>query len=136
MITGASDGLTLRYVGFERSVAGRSTRVALIAACTSRAAPSMLRESSNCRLIRVVPTWLDDVISVTPEIVPSRRSSGVATLVAIVSGLAPGKVALTEIVGKSTCGKGDTGSTKKPAIPASATPIVSRTHEPLTTLRQ
>ena len=87
----------------------------------------MLRESSNCRLIRVVPTWLDDVISVTPEIVPSRRSSGVATLVAIVSGLAPGKVALTEIVGKSTCGNGDTGSTKKPAIPASATPIVSRT---------
>src|SRR5690242_12700868 len=87
----------------------------------------MLRESSNCRLIRVVPTWLEDVISVTPAIVPSRRSSGVATLVAIVSGLAPGSCALTEIVGKSTCGSGETGSTKNPAIPASATPIVSST---------
>jgi hypothetical protein len=71
----------------------------LIAACTSRAAPSMSRESSNCRLMRALPTWLFDVISVTPAIVPSRRSSGVATLVAIVSGLAPGSCALTEMVG-------------------------------------
>jgi hypothetical protein len=35
----------------------------------------------------------------TPEIVPRCRSSGVATLVAMVSGLAPGSWALTEIVG-------------------------------------
>src|SRR6478672_4369682 len=99
MITGASDGFALRYVGFERRVAGRSTREALIAACTSRAAPSMLRDSSNCRLMRALPTWLDEVISLTPEIVPRWRSSGVATLVAMVSGLAPGSWALTEIVG-------------------------------------
>ena len=87
----------------------------------------MLRESSNCRLMRELPTWLDDVISVTPAIMPRRRSSGVATLVAIVSGLAPGSCALTEMVGKSTCGKGETGSTKKAPMPASATPIVSST---------
>ena len=49
--------------------------------------------------MRALPTWLDEVISLTPEIVPRRRSSGVATLVAIVSGLAPGSCALTEIVG-------------------------------------
>ena len=59
----------------------------------------MLRDSSNCRLMRALPTWLDEVISLTPEIVPRWRSSGVATLVAMVSGLAPGSCALTEIVG-------------------------------------
>ncbi len=37
------------------------------------------------------PSVLDDVISVTPAMRPKRRSSGVATADAIVSGLAPGK---------------------------------------------
>src|SRR3979490_2593371 len=110
----------------------------------------MLRLRSNWSVTRVVPIELDEVISLTPAIVPRRRSSGVATLVAIVSGLppgvaalartpgkrrrgggvgtlvaivsglAPGMLALTEITGKSTCGSGDTGRAKKPAIPASA----------------
>ena len=44
---------------------------------------------------------------------PNCRSSGVATAEAIVSGLAPGSAAPTpEIVGKSTCGSGETGSNK------------------------
>ena len=34
------------------------------------------------------------------------------TLAAMVSGLAPGSEALTRIVGKSTCGKGATGSNR------------------------
>ena len=38
------------------------------------------------------------------------RSSGVATDAAIVSGLAPGSVALTWMVGKSTAGRSETGS--------------------------
>ena len=42
---------------------------------------------------------LFDVISVTLAIWPRWRSSGSATLVATVSGLAPGSDALTEIVG-------------------------------------
>ena len=46
----------------------------------------------------------------TPEMLPSARSNGAATLAAIVSGLAPGSDALTRIVGKSTCGSGETGS--------------------------
>src|SRR6266436_5070729 len=44
---------------------------------------------------------------------------------ATVSGLAPGNVAWTDIVGKSTCGSGETGSLKNAKIPASAIPIVS-----------
>jgi hypothetical protein len=99
MMTGASAGLTLRYVGLERKAAGRSTRAALMAACTSRAAPSMSRLRSNWRLMRVWPTVLDEVISVTSAMVPRWRSSGVATLVEAVSGLAPGSCAVTEIVG-------------------------------------
>ena len=46
----------------------------------------------------------------TPAMLPRARSSGAATLAAIVSGLAPGSEALTRMVGKSTCGKGETGS--------------------------
>ncbi len=53
-------------------------------------------------MIDCEPSELLDVISVTPAIRLNMRSSGVATEVAIVSGLAPGKLALTEIVGNST----------------------------------
>ena len=56
---------------------------------------------------------------------PNWRSSGVATEDAMVSGLAPGKPALTEIVGKSTCGSGDTGRNRKATAPASAMATVS-----------
>ena len=49
--------------------------------------------------MRAEPVPDDDVISFTPEMTPRRRSSGVATEVAIVSGLAPGRLALTEMVG-------------------------------------
>ena len=41
----------------------------------------------------------------------------------MVSGLAPGSDADTEIVGKSTCGSGDTGNRRKAAAPASASPM-------------
>lgn len=70
-----------------------------MAACTSRAALSILRFRSNCRLMRAEPLELEDVISFTPAITPRRRSSGVATLVAMVSGLAPGRLAETEMAG-------------------------------------
>jgi len=70
----------------------------------------MFRLRLNCNVIRVVPTVLCEVISVTSAMMPRWRSSGVATVVAIVSGLAPGIVANTEIVGKSTCGNGATGN--------------------------
>ena len=55
----------------------------------------------------------DDVISVTPAIRPSERSSGVATVAAIVSGLAPGRLgADVDTVGKSIWGSGETGSSE------------------------
>src|SRR6201996_2740673 len=75
--------------------------------------------------MRTEPTDEDDVISVTSAICPRCRSSGLATVVATSCGLAPGRVACTEMVGKSTCGSGDTGSLKTATMPAAANPKVS-----------
>ena len=72
---------------------GSKLLAALIAACTSRAAPSMSRLISNCNIILVVPMELAEVISVIPAICPSARSNGVATEELMISGLAPGKEA-------------------------------------------
>ena len=55
---------------------------------------------------------------------PNCRSSGAATDVAMVSGSAPGSVAVTWIVGKSTWGSGETGSRPQARIPLRARPIV------------
>src|SRR5262245_31461127 len=52
-----------------------------------------------------------------PAMRPKRRSSGVATAEAIVSGLAPGKLAETEMVGYSTRGSGATGSLSYARMP-------------------
>ncbi|MNV35575.1 hypothetical protein D3C71_1270230 [compost metagenome] len=98
---------------------GSRLREALIAACTSRAAPLMSRSRSNCRITRVDP-WLERLLMVlTPAIAPKERSSGVATVEAITSGLAPGRLACTTITGKSICGSGDTGSRPKLTPPSS-----------------
>jgi hypothetical protein len=90
-------------------------------ASTSRAAPLMSRLRSNCSVTLVVPSELEEVISVTPAMCPNCRSSGVAIEDAMMSGLAPGSEAATVMVGKSTCGSGDTGSTMNAMAPASAT---------------
>ena len=66
---------------------------------------------------------LDEVISVTEAMRANCRSSGVATAEAMISGLAPGNDADTLMVGKSTCGKGDTGRSRKATAPARAMAI-------------
>jgi hypothetical protein len=73
----------------------------------------------------VLPSELDDVISVMPAMCPSCRSSGVATEDAMISALAPGSPALILMVGKSTCGSGDAGSTEYAIAPAIAIATVS-----------
>jgi hypothetical protein len=90
--------------------AGNWPRAELIAACTSRAAASISRPIANSKVMPTRPWRLPEEMEVTPAMLPRARSSGVATLAAIVSGLAPGSEALTWIVGKSTSGSGATGS--------------------------
>src|SRR5579871_3925237 len=66
----------------------------------------------------VDPTELLDVISVIPSIRVKLFSSGVATEAAITSGLAPGRLAWTLMVGKSTSGNAEMGSIVYEIAPA------------------
>src|SRR4029079_9967003 len=102
-----------------------SVSAALIAACTSRAAPSILRARSNWIVTRVEPSELREVSSAPPAFPPSGRSSGAATVAAIVSGSAPGRLAVTLMVGKSTVGMLATGRKRYATMPKSSRPMAS-----------
>src|ERR1700752_1430417 len=95
---GESAGLDLLYEG--GWMPGGSCRsVFEIAACTSAAASSMLRESAKVSVMFVPPSVLVDVIASMPAIVENCFSSGGATAAAMVCGLAPDSPADTVIVG-------------------------------------
>src|ERR1043166_4939282 len=96
IMIGASAGFTLRQLGRDGRLLGRLPAAALMAACTSRPAASMLRFRSNTSVIDAEPWLLDEVISVTPAMRPNWRSSGVTTAEAIGSGLAPRSVSAPE----------------------------------------
>ncbi|MGY3470818.1 hypothetical protein ACVW0I_007689 [Bradyrhizobium sp. LM6.11] len=80
-------------MGGEGRFFGSWPLAALIAACTSLAAASILRLRSNWMVIDAEPSELVDVICVMPGICASWRSSGCATEEAMVSGLPPGSEA-------------------------------------------
>src|ERR1700754_1724513 len=115
--TGKSAGFTFRKLGGIVISIG-SRRCAMVSAvCTSSAAASMLRLRSNWMVICVVPCDELDDIDEMPAMVDSWRSMMPATEAAMVSALAPGSVAVTLRVGKSTLGSADTGSRRKPNTP-------------------
>src|SRR5688572_13951243 len=87
---GWSFGLVLLNVGGLGRSTGRLPVARLIAACTSVAAASMLLLRTNCSVNEQKPCVLLLVISSRPGICMNCRSSGVAMLLATVSGLAPG----------------------------------------------
>ena len=120
-----SAGLTLRNDGGVGMSGGSCRAAVAMAVCTSCAAASMLRSSENCSVICAVPSALVEVIESSDAMVENCFSSGVATAVAIVSGLAPGNDALTEMVGKSTAGKSETGNDRYASVPKNASPNVS-----------
>src|SRR5258708_35333240 len=80
---GESDGLTLRMLGGLGRSAGRSRSAVEIADCTSCAAPSILRSRENCKVMRVVPWLLVEVMESTPAMVENWLSSGVAAVEAM-----------------------------------------------------
>ena len=108
-------------------VAGSWRTAEAIAEFTSWAAASMSRPSANCSVMRVVPWLLTELISSMPGMVENCFSSGVATAEAMVSGLAPGSSALTWMVGKSTLGSVDTGSSRYAAMPKMRIPAITST---------
>src|ERR1700746_1322429 len=116
-MTGKSAGFTLRELGGMVISTGSLRAATVSAVCTSRAAPSMLRLRSNCTVIDDCPSEEVDTIEEMPAMVASWRSIGAATEAAMVSALAPGKVAVMLMVGKSTAGSAATGSKRKAKIP-------------------
>src|SRR4030042_431072 len=106
---GWSAGLTFWYVGGVGMSGGNCLPALAIAGWTSWAAASISRLSLNCRVILAIPNALLEVMESTPAMVENWRSRGVATAEAMVSGEAPGRLAATMMVGKSTLGRSLTG---------------------------
>ena len=73
----------------------------------------------------VEPSPLVDDISASPGMAARCCSSGVATELAMVSGLAPGRFADTTMVGKSTLGSAATGSSSNVARPNTRMPAIN-----------
>src|SRR5437879_11290477 len=121
---GWSAGFTFWYEGGTIPV-GSWRRVLEIAGCTSCAAASMLRSSVNWSVMLVLPRLDEEVIWSTPAIVENCFSRGVATADAMVSGLAPGRLALTWIVGKSTFGRLLTGNRRYAMRPKARMPTMT-----------
>ena len=96
---GASAGLTLRYDGGTVMSCGSWRCARRSAACTSTAAASMSRPSSNSSVTEVAPSVLVELMTRRPGIVWNCFSSCNATDVAIDSGLAPGSAAKTLMTG-------------------------------------
>jgi len=92
---GASAGFTFRMVGGVGMFPGNWRWAAVMAAWTSWAAASMSRSRANCSVIRAAPCTLLEVMLSMPAMVENCFSSGVATDEAMVSGLAPGSLAVT-----------------------------------------
>lgn len=107
--TGASAGLTLRYDGGTVISIGSARWARNSAACTSTAAASMSRSLLNSMVMLELPSVLDELITDTPGMVANCFSSWVATDAAMVSGLAPGKVAVTWITGELNDGSAAIG---------------------------
>src|SRR5437867_1681891 len=123
---GESAGLDLRKDGGEGMPAGSKGMASLIAVWTSTAAPSMSRLRSNCKVIWEDPIEFEEIIESSPAIPVNCRSSGVATADAIVSGFPPGRLAETEMVGKSTVGISLTGRARYATIPNKAMASIRR----------
>src|SRR5256714_11524123 len=118
---GWSAGFTFWYEGGTIPV-GSCRSVLEMAAWMSWAAASMLRSRVNWSVMLVLPRLDEDVIWSTPAIVENCFSSGVATADAMVSGLAPGRLALTVMVGKSTFGRLLTASSREAMRPNTRIP--------------
>src|SRR5262249_5685547 len=115
--TGGSLGFALRYTGGDVISAGNLRGALGIAAWVSWAAASIFRLRLNCTVIRPTPSPLTEVMESTPAIAANSRSSGEAIEAAMMAGLAPGKLVVTVMVGKSTFGRAATGRYKYPIRP-------------------
>jgi hypothetical protein len=94
-----SPGFTLRNEGGVGMPGGSRGMASAMAVSTSTVAPSMSRSRVNWRVIWVDPMELLEIMESRPAIMVNWRSRGVATAEAMVSALAPGRLAETVRVG-------------------------------------
>ena len=114
IMIGESAGFTLRYVGLARQVCRQITASGVDGGLNvSGGCVDILDSGRIAERFRLFPDSSSRSFRVTPAIRPNCLSSGVATDDAMTSGLAPGKVAATEMVGKSICGRRATGKSLK-----------------------
>src|ERR1035441_7933494 len=99
LMMGVSPGLTLRKLGGVGMPGGNSVMASAMAVSASTVAPSMSRLRENCRVMEVEPWPELEIMESNPAMVVNCLSRGVATAEAMVSGLAPGRLALTVMVG-------------------------------------
>ncbi len=111
-ITGSSLGLAFVYEGALSRPVGRSGWAALIADCTSRAAASMLVPFWKNNSTVALPSELFERIDSTPGTCPRWRSSGDATVEAMVLASAPDCCACTKIAGNWMFGSAATPSSE------------------------
>ncbi|MNN50418.1 hypothetical protein D3C81_1650030 [compost metagenome] len=81
----------------------------------------MLRSLLNSIVMLELPSVLDELMTVTPGIVANCFSSCVATEAAMVSGLAPGSVAVTWITGELKLGSAAMGIVGYSTMPVTMT---------------
>jgi hypothetical protein len=106
--------------------AGKSGMTAAMAVWTSTAALSIERSRANCSVTVELPVALDEIIESIPAIVVNCRSSGLATVAAMVDGSPPGRLACTCTVGKSTVGRSLTGRARYATAPNNAIAAIRR----------
>src|SRR5262249_58819081 len=123
---GWSAGLTFWKDGGAGMFGGSWRAAAAIADWTSRAAPSRFLDRLNWSVICVDPCVEVEFMLSRPAIVVNCFSRGVATEDATVSGEAPGSAAETWIVGKSTLGRSEIGSSRYPMMPKARMPSMTR----------
>ena len=123
---GKSAGLDFRKEGGLGRSGGSRRAADEMADWTSRAAASISRVRANWIVMLVRPRELDEVMVSMPGMVLNAFSRGVATVEAMVSGLAPGRLAETEMVGKSTLGKSLTGRRQYARMPKASIPNMTR----------
>src|SRR6266508_4168536 len=85
----------------------------------------MFRFKLNCSVIWVRPKVLVELKESSPAMVEKFFSRGVETDDAMVSALAPGKLALSVMVGKSTVGRSLTGRDLYPRMPKMRIPSIT-----------
>ena len=118
MSSRSSQGSTRVILQFDldRDINGAAREVQAAINASRNLLPSGMRSMPTYK--KVNPSQAP-IMVLTPAMAPKERSSGVATVEAMTSGLAPGRLAWTTITGKSICGSGATGNRPKLTPPSS-----------------